>query len=54
MGGGVHMGKNGTIWHFFRAFFSSTWRTLSPDALFIRIRDTRTHPEFATFSCFPC
>ena len=40
------------IWQFFCAFFSSIWRTLSPDALFTRIRDTRKHPEFATFSCF--
>ena len=47
------MGKTGTIWQFFRALFPSTWRTLSPDALFTRIWDTRKHPESATFSCFP-
>ena len=40
-GGGVYMGKTGTIWLFFRALFPSTWRTLSPDALFTRIWDTR-------------
>ena len=49
-----NMGKTGTIWQFFRALFPSTWRTLSPDALFTRIWDTRKHPESATFSCFPC
>ena len=49
----VH-GKTGTIWQFFRALFPSTWRTLSPNALFTRIRHTRKHPESATFSCFPC
>ena len=50
----LYMGKTGTIWQFFRALFPSTWRTLSPDALFTRIWDTRKHPESATFSCFPC
>ena len=50
----LHMDKNGTIWQFLRALFPSTWRTLSPDALFTSIWDTRKHPEFATFSCFPC
>ena len=50
----VYMGKPGTIGQFFRALFPSTWRTLSPDALFTRIWDTRKHPESATFSCFPC
>ena len=50
----MYMGKTGTIWQFFRALFSSTWRTLSPDALFTRIRDTRKHTESAAFSCFPC
>ena len=50
----LYMGKAGTIWQFFCALFPSTWRTLSPHALFTRIRDTRKHPEFATFSCFPC
>ena len=53
-GGTLCMGKAGTIWQFFRALFPSTWRTLSPDALFTRIQDTRKHPESATFSCFPC
>ena len=38
----------------FRALLPSTWRTLFPDALFTRIRDTRKHPESARFSCFPC
>ena len=52
--GALYMGKTGTIWQFFRALFPSTWRTLSPDALFTRIWDTRKHPESATFSCFPC
>ena len=50
----LYMGKAGTISQFFRALFPSTWRTLSPDALFTRIWDTRKHPESATFSCFPC
>ena len=50
----LYMGKTGTIWQLFRALFPSTWRPLSPDALFTRIQDTRKHPEFATFSCFPC
>ena len=31
------MGKTGTIWQFFRALFPSTWRTLSPNALFTRL-----------------
>ena len=48
------MGKAGTIWQFFRALLPSTWRTLSSDALFTRIWDTRKRPESATFSCFPC
>ena len=39
-----YMGKTGTIWQLFRALFPSTWRTLSPDALFTRIWDTRKHP----------
>ena len=50
----AHGEKNGTIWHFFRASFPSTWRTLSPDALFTRIWGTRKHLESATLSCFPC
>ena len=50
----LYIGKTGTIWQFFRALLPSTWRTLSPDALFTRIWDTRKHPESATFSCFPC
>ena len=29
----MHTSKHGTIWHFFRALFPSTWRTLSSDAL---------------------
>ena len=32
------------------ALFPSAWRTLSPDALFTKIWDTRKHPV----SCFPC
>ena len=48
------MGKTGTIWQFVRALFRSAWRTLSPDALFTRIRDTRKRPEFAPhFRAFP-
>ena len=43
------MGETGTIRQFFRALFPSTRRTLSPDALFTRIWDTRKHPESATF-----
>ena len=38
---------------FFCALFPSTWRRLSPDALFTRIWDTRKHPESATLSCLP-
>ena len=34
----MYMGKTGTIWQFVCALFPSTWRTLSPDALFTRIR----------------
>ena len=41
----LYMGKAGTIWQFFRALFPSTWRILSPDALFTRIWDTRKHPK---------
>ena len=46
--------KPGRFGSFFRTLFPSTWRTLSPDALFTRIWDTRKHPESATFSCLPC
>ena len=49
----LHMGKNGAMWHFFRALFPSTWRTLSPDALLTRIWDTRKNtqnvPHFRAF-----
>ena len=41
----LYMGKTGTIWQFFRALFPSTWRTLSPDALFTRIWDTTQTPR---------
>ena len=51
--GGMYMGKTGTIWQFFRALFPSTSRTLSPNALFTRIRHTRKHPESAIFRAFP-
>ena len=47
------MGKNGTIWHFFRALSPGTWKTLSPDALFARLRDTHANaqnlPHFCAF-----
>ena len=52
----LYMGQTGTIWQFFRALFLSTWRTLSPDALFTQdLGGTHANiPESATFSCFPC
>ena len=49
----LYMGKSGTIWQFFRALFPSTWRTLSPDALFTSIWDTRKHPDLPHFRAFP-
>ena len=48
-GGGYYMSKTGTIWQFVCALFPRTWRTLSPDALFTRIRDTQTPRICHTF-----
>ena len=48
----MYMGKTGTIWQFVCALFPSFSRTLSPDALFTRIRDTFKHPEFASWPHF--
>ena len=44
------MGKTGTIWHFVCDLFPSTWRTLSPDALFTRIQDTHANTQMSVLS----